>query len=1100
MKDLLAAIHTTLESIPAGTDPANALQKLFRDHLGWSAAGAARPVPVRVPAPVTATVQLHPVAELGGLPVLHLPWPTNALPTLTTRRAVHRALAPNFVEHLLCYTSADRRQLAFTWARRRPDGKIELRSLPYETGSPARTTLERLALLEFPLHELDRYPDATPPLTAVTDKLDAAFDKKPVTRKFFADFCAVFEKTCHDIANRHPRWPRETVEREAQTLLNRLLFLWFIQRKGWLNRQRDFLVAHFREHFTRDPRGTSYLRDFLRPVFVKLSTKGPQADLPGLDLPFLNGGLFADEYGAEQRDDDVRRRHELRVGNDTFQHIFDDLLEAYNFTVREDTPLDVDVAIDPEMLGKIFESLVLQLEQSQVGGKSSRHDTGSYYTPRPIVHYLCREALAAWLADQPPFATVENRKSKIAQLLALDASDGIDETERATLDALLTPEKARTLASRLYDLRACDPAVGSGAFPVALLHELVNLARLAETRARGKDPVAADPRWLFDTKTRFIERCLYGVDLQDRAVEICKLRLWLSLVVDYPLDVDVDACERHSFRDALRRLPALPNLDFKIRRANSLVDLIRGEPVPLGEFGAGDAARPILNRLVAAKRDFYNAESVPEKRRLRLAIYEATAELAQVELTWARNRLGLLPDPANAQKVAELDHAQREMAALLAEIRAARKMKAADQDAALERLRVRFDDPKKPTFVWQLDFAEVFHRSDMDCGGKRSATPLLLDAEVAPAASQSAVVADALPAHSQSGFDLLVGNPPYVRIQVLNQTAPDQVAWFKTHYASASKGNYDLYVVFVERGLQLLNSRGQLAYVLPHKFFNAQYGQPLRELLARGRHLRHVVHFGDQQIFPGATNYVCLLFLARAGADTCRWVRADDLPAWLATQRAPETALPAARLTAAEWNFAVGPASALFDKLQAMPVKLEHVTSRIFQGIKTSADKIYIVEQVAKTKGVVRVFSRELDREFELEADLLHPLIKGGDSKRYSLTKTNRLILFPYANGALIPESEIKKRWPLTWRYLNANKEALESREAGAMKGEQWFGYGRTQALEVMALPKLFTPDIAPAASFSFDSTGGCSLPEAWRAATASWLSPCIAPNSSWDC
>jgi hypothetical protein len=175
-----------------------------------------------------------------------------------------------------------------------------------------------------------------------------------------------------------------------------------------------------------------------------------------------------------------------------------------------------------------------------------------------------------------------------------------------------------------------------------------------------------------------------------------------------------------------------------------------------------------------------------------------------------------------------------------------------------------------------------------------------------------------------------VGNPPYVRIQVLSQAAPEQVALFKQHYAAAARGNYDLYVVFVERSLQLLAPRGQLALILPHKFFNAQYGAPLRQLLADGKHLRHVVHFGDQQIFPGATNYVCLLFLAKAGADECRWTRADDLPAWLATQRSPETQLPAARLTAAEWNFAVGQSAGLFEKLQQMPVKLGDV-ARVWQ-------------------------------------------------------------------------------------------------------------------------------------------------------------------------
>ncbi|MBI4327200.1 MAG: hypothetical protein HY674_18345, partial [Chloroflexi bacterium] len=285
--------------------------------------------------------------------------------------------------------------------------RLILRRFRIEPGERYRTTAEQLALLDL---------SGKPAIgtLAVTELCDAAFNKEPVTKKFFDDFSAVFEKVGHDIANRHPRWSRETVEREAQTLLNRLVFLYFIQRKGWLNRERDYLVARFREHFRKQPRGTSYLDDFLRPLFVKLSTKGAQADVPGHDLPFLNGGLFADEYGAEQRDDDVRRHHELKVGNDTFQHVFDDLLEAYNFTVREDTPLDVEVAIDPEMLGKIFESLVLQLEQSQVGGKSSRHDTGSYYTPRPIVHYLCRDALAAWLEDDAPTASPSPLKGERA--------------------------------------------------------------------------------------------------------------------------------------------------------------------------------------------------------------------------------------------------------------------------------------------------------------------------------------------------------------------------------------------------------------------------------------------------------------------------------------------------------------------------------------------------------------------------------------------------------------------------------------------------------------------------------------------------------------
>jgi len=745
--------------------------------------------------------------------------------------------------------------------------RLILRRFRIGPGERYRTTAEQLALLD-----ISGKPDIG--TLAVTELCDTAFNKEPVTKKFFDDFSEVFEKVGHDIANRHPRWSKETVEREAQTLLNRLVFLYFIQRKGWLNRERDYLVAHFREHFRKQPRGTSYLDDFLRPLFVKLSTKGPQADVPGHDLPFLNGGLFADEYGAEQRDEDVRRHHELKVGNDTFQHVFDELLEAYNFTVREDTPLDVEVAIDPEMLGKIFESLVLQLEQSQVGGKSSRHDTGSYYTPRPIVHYLCRESLAAWLEDNvanadesvrarasraalgaladgsgrtevdararqpaPEGGCAPQSKSGVQQLLSLNALDGIDESERATLDSLLTADQARALATRLDDLRACDPAVGSGAFPVALLHELVNLARLCETRARGKDPVAADPRWLFDAKTRFIERCLYGVDLQERAIEICKLRLWLSLVVDYPLDVDVDSCERHSFRDALKKLPALPNLDFKIRRANSLVDMIRGEPVPLGRLHAGRDAQLVLNKLAAAKRDFYNADSVPEKRRLRFTVYEATAELAQIELTVARNELGLIPDPANAEKVAELDHAQKEMGAVLAEIRAARKLKAGAQDDALERLRARFDDPKKPTFVWQLDFAEVFHRS----ADSRVRESLLTAEERADKAVRA----------PDAGFGIMLANPPYVRMENIKPLKP----MLRQNYPRVHDERTDLYVYFYARTQELLRPDGVGAFISSNKWLRAGYGEKLRQLLLDDQEFRLVVDFGELPVFEAAATF-----------------------------------------------------------------------------------------------------------------------------------------------------------------------------------------------------------------------------------------------------
>jgi hypothetical protein len=940
------------------------------------------------------------------------------------------------------------------------------RRFKFGPGERYRTTAERLALLDI--------SEATDLGTlALRARHDDAFDVEPVTRKFFKDFCAVFELVGKEIRRNNKGFDAEAVERETQTLLDRLLFLYFIQRKGWLNRQRDYLYANFKKHFSESPDGRTYLDKFLRPLFVKLSTEGEQADLPGHDLPFLNGGLFADEYGAEQREEVQHRRASLRVSNAVFGDVFDDLLEVYNFTVREDTPLNQDVAIDPEMLGKIFESLVLQLEQTDDSGKTSQHDTGSRYTPRPIVHHLSREGLRMWLEQSPPDpARAKDWPERLAKLLDIDASDGIDPDEQSLLESYLTVQEARALLKRLDDLRACDPAVGSGAFPVGLLLELVNLARLCETRVRGKDPVAEDCEWLFNTKSRFIQRVIYGVDIQGRAVEICKLRLWLSLIVDHPLDVDVDKCSTKDFRHALRRLPALPNLDYKIRVANSLIDRVHGEPVSIASIAAEDKTLPpILNKLTGAKRQFYKAHSLTEKRRLRFDILDATAELAMVELARSKLSLGLFvddSDPAAMARLAELDGAMKEMGAVRQQIAAALrpKTKASEQDETLERLTQRFNDPKKPTFVWQLDFAEVFHRFATTPAG-----------DLAPedTASVTAPPTNA-ETNTPNGFDLLVANPPYIRIQVLKDTAPDDAAYYEEHYSSAGKGNYDIYVVFVERSLQLMNPKGVLAFILPHKFFNAQYGQPLRQLLAKGRHLREVVHFGDQQIFPGATNYVCLLFLVKAGADACRWVRADNLPDWLNTFRAPEVILPAARFTPTEWNFAVGKNAGLFEKLQQMPVRLGHLTSGISQGIRTSANEVYVLDGVAERAGLLTAWSKQLEKEVVVERKSVSPFLAGREIKAFSIKPSGKVVLIPYElkNGApaLIPIGELKERFPKAAAYLQANKVYLEEREGGRMRGAGWHGYIYPKNLDVMRSPKLLVPDIADRAAFAYDEKG----------------------------
>ena len=254
-------------------------------------------------------------------------------------------------------------------------------------------------------------------------------------------------------------------------------------------------------------------------------------------------------------------------------------------------------------------------------------------------------------------------------------------------------------------------------------------------------------------------------------------------------------------------------------------------------------------------------------------------------------------------------------------------------------------------------------------------------------------------------------------------------------------------------------------------------GENISQMIANGRHIRSIVHFGHQQVFANATTYTCLLFLTVKGQDTFVFESVADLDDWKSSGRSIQGEMSSDDVTGDEWNFLVGEGAGLYRRLQEFPLKLEDVTDRIFQGVKTSADKIYIVEEVARLDGKVKIYSPEKGAEYWMESDLLHPLVKGGDSKRYCLSTTNRLILFPYAENpdgknGLIPESVIKERYPLTWQYLLENKKYLENRENGKMKGAKWYGYVYPKALDVMPLPKIFTPDLVSQVSFSIDETG----------------------------
>jgi hypothetical protein len=236
MKGLYEEIHQRLATQPLKDQ----LIPLFCQTLRWGHAHFSPLPSLKVGPPVSAELQAEPVAQLSGLPVYCILWPHNKLPGTTARRAVHQALKTRHAEHLLCYLTQDQKELAFVWARPRADGRTELRTLTYEVGSPARTTIEQLGKLAFRLDELG--PTGNPPITAVTDKLDAAFNIEKVTTAFFEDYKAVFAQLQNYLfeATGDKTWAHDY----ALQLLNRLMFLYFIQRKGWLGQRRDF-IAHF---------------------------------------------------------------------------------------------------------------------------------------------------------------------------------------------------------------------------------------------------------------------------------------------------------------------------------------------------------------------------------------------------------------------------------------------------------------------------------------------------------------------------------------------------------------------------------------------------------------------------------------------------------------------------------------------------------------------------------------------------------------------------------------------------------------------------------------------------------------------------------------
>jgi type I restriction-modification system DNA methylase subunit len=337
----------------------------------------------------------------------------------------------------------------------------------------------------------------------------------------------------------------------------------------------------------------------------------------------------------------------------------------------------------------------------------------------------------------------------------------------------------------------------------------------------------------------------------------------------------------------------------------------------------------------------------------------------------------------------------------------------------------------------------------------------------------------------QGGFDAVIGNPPYVRIQTMKEWAPQEVVFYNRSFKSAGIGNYDLYGLFLEKGHSILNKDGCLSFIIGSKWLRANYADNLRNLI--GKTVVEIIDFSYNQVFENAFVNTCIIKIAKNEQNNFDYIEIPRILNLnfvvneLQKRKFPENVQPLSLenrlLRSSPWQFVTPSIRELINKITKNQPALEEISSRIYQGIKTGSDKVFLVDVKANTNEEVNIFSNEMKREFTIEKGLLRPLFRGSQIKRYHMINENRAIIFPYISRTLIPEKELKKNYPRTYNYMLDNKLKLESRENGGLKGKNWYGYSRNQALDIMEYPKILTPDLSRSVAFAYDEKGEVFFP-----------------------
>lgn len=731
------------------------------------------------------------------------------------------------------------------------------------------------------------------------------------------------------------------------------------------------------------------------------------------------------------------------------------IFDSYKFTIEENTPVEEEVALDPELLGKVFENLLASYNPDTK--TTARKKSGSFYTPREVVDYMVDEALVSHLERALP--SVNRSSSAISSgststgnhLLDLDAGDGdLDfgsdagitsqsaPAETVTANPLpdrlrrllsfrqtahdFSPDEAEKLIAAIERLRVLDPACGSGAFPMGMLQKLVavlrkldpdntlwkaqNRAPLAEQLASAKkvkDPTLrdehttaalaalakfdadfADPDYAdYARKLYLIEKCLYGVDIQPIAVQIAKLRFFISLVVEQKLGTD------H------QRLTPLPNLETKIVAANTLL------PIPRGGGGQQDLlANPEVAEKEAELREanasHFAAKRFADKRKRKARILRLRDELA------ALLKAELTLKPGDAEQMTAWDPF--------------------DQNRHAE-----FFDPE-----WMFGF--------------------------------------------QQGFDIVIGNPPYVRQEAIKDDKPR----LKPHYATYS-GTADLYVYFYERSFQLLNPGGCLSFITSNRWFRAKYGSPLRQYMATHTELRQIIDFGDEDVFDAlayptiviATKRDKPVSLIEAKNDV--WVlnwdssnpdyQVSDFPDVFASER---FSLPQSELKLDGWQLEPPTKRRMLEKLRKAGKPLgEYCGGRFYRGVLTGLNAAFVISREQRDALVT---------DDPKSSEIIKPFLRGRDVKRWNAEAQDLWLIFTRRGIAIEDYPAIKRHLIAFKTELQPKPENWDDQKQGAWPGRkagpyEWFNIQDNIAYwKEFEATKIIYPDIYLHQSFAWDT------------------------------